>query len=58
MLEKMGQDYAGYIGPLAARLIRHHSSKTTSLEQLVEWLADEIPDTEGRRKFRDLWLHG
>ena len=56
MLKKMGEDYAGYIGPLANRLVQHHASTTSSLEQLVELLAREIPDAKDSEKFRTHWL--
>ena len=56
MLEKMGKDYADYMGPLAARLVRHYSTSTRNLEQLVESLASEIPDAVDSRKFKDQWL--
>ena len=56
MLRKMGEDYAGYIGPLASRLVRHHAESSSSLEQLVESLASEIPHTKDGEKFRNHWL--
>jgi len=56
MLRKMGEDYAGYIGPLAARLVRHHAAASSNLEQLVELLASEIPDAEASQKFKNHWL--
>ena len=58
MLNKMGEDYAGYIGPLAKRLVKHHASTTSNLAQLVELLAREIPDAKDREKFRTQWLRG
>lgn len=56
MLKKIGADYAGYIGPLAARLVRLHAVTTGSLEQLVESLASEIPGHKDREKFKNHWL--
>ena len=56
MLKKMGEDYAGYIGPLAKRLVQHHASTTSNLEQLVELLAREIPDAKDSEKFKTQWL--
>ena len=56
MLRQMGEDYAGYIGPLATRLVRHHAASSNSLEQLVESLASEIPDSRDGDKFRNHWL--
>ena len=56
MLKKMGEDYAGYIGPLARRLVQHHAATTSNLEQLVELLASEIPDIKDREKFKTRWL--
>jgi hypothetical protein len=58
MLKKMGEDYVSYIGPLAARLVQHHASTTSDLEQLVEMLAREIPDATDSEKFRNYWLRG
>ena len=56
MLKEIGEDYAAYIGPLAARLVKHHASTTGSLEQLVESLASEIPDDGDSEKFKNQWL--
>jgi serine/threonine-protein kinase len=56
MLKQMGKDYAGYIGPLATRLVRHHAASNSTLEQLVESLASEIPDSKDADKFRNHWL--
>jgi hypothetical protein len=56
MLKKMGEDYANYMGPLAARLVRHHAAATGNLEQLVESLAREIPDIKDSLKFKNHWL--
>jgi serine/threonine-protein kinase len=56
IITEMSADYAGYIGPLATRLVQHHAASTTDLEQLVELLAREIPDPADSRKFRDRWL--
>ena len=56
MLKEMGKDYAGYIGPLATRLVQHHAATTNDLEQLVESLAREIPDARDGEKFRNQWL--
>ena len=56
LLEKMGADYAEYMGPMAARLVKHYSSSTSDLQQLVDSLASEIPDAGDSQKFRDAWL--
>lgn len=56
MLKRMGEDYAGYIGPLATRLVRHHAATTNNLEQLVDSLASEIPDARDSEKFRNHWM--
>lgn len=56
MLKKIRENYAGYIGPLASRLVKHYSSKTSSLEELVNELADEIPDSSDSKIFREHWL--
>jgi len=55
-LEKMSADYAGYIGPLATRLVKHHAATTTDLEHLVELLANEIPDVADSLKFKNRWM--
>ncbi len=55
-LHQISEDYAGYIGPLASRLVRHHAANSANLEQLVESLAREIPDTKDSEKFRNQWL--
>ena len=56
MLVKIGEDYSNYIGPLATRLVRHYSSTTNSLEQLLEYLSNEIPDEKDRQKFKNTWV--
>ena len=56
LLEKMGADYAAYMGPMAARLVKHYSATSGDLPQLVESLASEIPDADDGRKFRETWL--
>lgn len=56
MLEKIRQDYTDYIGPLSSRLVQHYSRNTDNLEQLVNALADEIPDSKDSLKFRQTWL--
>ncbi len=56
LLEKMGADYAAYMGPMAARLVKHYSASSGDLQQLVEALASEIPDAGDSQKFRDAWL--
>jgi eukaryotic-like serine/threonine-protein kinase len=58
LLKRMGEDYAGYIGPLAARLVRHHAANSSSLEQLVELLASEIPSAKDSEKFKTQWWRG
>ncbi len=56
MLGRIREDYTDYIGPLAARLVQHYSRNANSLEQLVNALAAEIPNSRDSRKFRDSWL--
>lgn len=56
MLKKIRENYAGYIGPMATRLVQYYSKNTSSLEQLVNELADEIPDVKDSQTFRDHWL--
>jgi len=58
MLEKLSADYAGYIGPLATRLVQHHAASSGDLEQLVEALAREIPSAGDSEKFKNRWLRG
>jgi hypothetical protein len=56
LLKRMGEDYVGYIGPLAARLVQHHASTSSNIEQLIDMLAREIPDARDSEKFRTSWL--
>ncbi len=56
MLQKIGADYAAYIGPLAERLVKHYSASSADLEQLVNALAEEIPDDGDSRKFKSAWI--
>ena len=56
MLEKLGEDYTCYMGPIAVTLVRHYAASTDSLEQLVDSLAREIPDARDSQKFKDAWL--
>lgn len=55
-LGRIRDDYTGYIGPLADRLVEYYSKSSHDLEQLVDALADEIPDAGDSRKFRDSWI--
>lgn len=57
ILADIRENYATYIGPLASRLVNHFASQTTSLEQLISQLAEEIPQHNERQKFKDRWLH-
>ena len=57
MLNQIQQNFAEYIGPLAGRLVQHYSAETRSLEELVNRLADEIPDPDNRDNFRQHWLY-
>ena len=56
MLNQIQQNFAEYIGPLAGRLVQHYSTETRNLEELVNRLADEIPDPDNRDTFRQQWL--
>jgi serine/threonine-protein kinase len=56
MLNRIEDEFSRYIGPLAGRLVQHYSSSTRNLEELVNRLADEIPDASGREAFRSNWL--
>jgi hypothetical protein len=58
MLKEIAEDYAGYIGPLAGRLVRYHATTTRSLQQLLESLASEIPEVKDSEKFKKHWLRG
>jgi phosphoenolpyruvate carboxylase len=55
-LNKIQQNFSEYIGPLAGRLVQHYSAETRNLEELVNRLADEIPDPNHRDTFRKHWL--
>ncbi|MCP4430552.1 MAG: serine/threonine protein kinase [Gammaproteobacteria bacterium] len=56
MLRRIQDDYAGYIGPLADRLVRHFSKSSNNLQHLVNALAAEIPDQAESQKFRNSWI--
>ena len=56
VLGRIRDDYTGYIGPLADRLVQYYSKSCPDLEQLVDSLAAEIPDPGDSRKFRDSWI--
>ena len=57
MLGKIGDDFAHYIGPIAAPLMRHYSSRAKNIDQLVKFLGREIPDLKEGQKFVKTWLH-
>ena len=44
------------MGPVATRLVRHHSNSTRNFDELVDLLAGEIPDEQDSRKFREFCL--
>ena len=56
LLDRIGNDYAHYIGPIAKTLLRHYASITNDTVQLVKFLAREIPDREQGRRFVRNWL--
>ncbi|MEM7563089.1 MAG: serine/threonine-protein kinase [Pseudomonadota bacterium] len=57
VLKKIGIDLAHYIGPIAEPLLKHYSSKTEDVDQLVKSLGKEIPDLKEGQKFVKSWLH-
>jgi serine/threonine-protein kinase len=42
---------AHYVGPIASVLVKRASSSTNDLQALVEKVAQEIEETDARRKF-------
>jgi hypothetical protein len=50
-LEKVKQDLAVYIGPMARIIVARAARSVTSLRQLYEAVAAEIPSTSDRQKF-------
>jgi len=57
VLDKIGDDFAHYIGPIAEPLMRHYSARTNNIDQLVKYLGKEIPDLKQGQKFVKTWLH-
>ena len=57
VLNKIGDDYAHYIGPIAKPLMRHYSARANNIDQLVKFLGKEIPDLKQGQKFVKTWLH-
>ena len=49
--------FAQFVGPLAGRLIAMYEPDCLNLAQLVNALADEIPDREDRDDFTAQWQH-
>ncbi len=58
VLDRMGNDFAHYIGPIAEPLLRHYSAKSNDIDQLVIFLGREIPDRKEGQKFIKSWLRG
>ncbi len=56
VLMKLGKAYAEFMGPMAVRMVRHYSANSDSLEQLVEFLASEIPDARDSQRFKSARL--
>lgn len=54
-LIKLRDDYASYVGPMAARLIKRQADNVISLSELVHGLAADIPNTKERDKFIAHW---
>ena len=55
VVDRMGSDFAHYVGPIAEPLLRHYSARSNSIDQLVKFLSREIPDQEESRKFVKFW---
>ena len=58
VVNRMGSDFAHYVGPIAEPLLRHYSARSKSIDQLVKHLSREIPDREESRKFVKFWTRG
>jgi len=56
LLDKIGEDFTHYVGPIAKTLMRHYSSVTNDTDQLVKFLGREIPDRKQGRNFMKSWL--
>ncbi|MCP4979228.1 MAG: serine/threonine protein kinase [Gammaproteobacteria bacterium] len=56
VLDRIGYDYAHYIGPIAGVLLRQYSARTSDFDQLVRFLGREIPDRREGQKFIKSWL--
>ncbi len=54
-LIKLRDDYASYVGPMAARLIKRQADNVISLSELVHGLAANIPNSKERDKFIAHW---
>ena len=46
---------AAFIGPMAGALIQKHRTSTSEIMQLVQLLADEIPDETDKKLFLEQW---
>ena len=57
IVEKIGDDFMHYIGPIGKTLLRHYSSITSDPDQLVKFLGREIPDRKQGKKFVKSWSH-
>ena len=55
VMDRMGVDFAHYVGPIAEPLLQHYSSITKDINQLVKFLGGEIPDPKQSRKFIKSW---
>ncbi len=56
LLDKIGEDFTHYVGPIAKTLMRHYTSITDDTDQLVKFLGREIPDRKQGRNFVKSWL--
>jgi len=48
-------DYSEHVGPLATRMVKKALQKYTSKTQLLDYLAENIPNTEERNDFLNHW---
>ena len=55
ILNRIGRDYADYVGPVAFQLLDEYSRKSNNIQQLVKSLANEIPNVKTRQAFIDSW---
>lgn len=54
-LKRLEVDFRQHLGPMAARLIKHHAGSAISMAELIHSLAAEIPSNKEREQFILEW---